>query len=804
MVLLDICTHGKQTFNAKDFNKQQGYSFIIDLEDNKDKNRYVETGVYLHWNNNEIFGIAVDISCMCGCNLSCKFCSSSGYNNGELSKEQMVAQVELSLNYIKACEEDFYSKCELITFSFAGMGEPSKCGNRGDEIIEAMKILKKKYAKSFRTIHFIISTTAAESRAIILWADCKEIELHSLQISLHAPTDEKRKKLIGSKKIDNISDIFNSLAYFNKKSLNTEIKINYLLIAEENDTSEDFNKLMKLIEGTPYWLKLSLLNETGVKLKSPNASAYERFFNRCVKKHKDTYKYGVPQSTPLNISCGQLAAYANKSSKKVLNNESIKNIYEQIIDGDVILFLGAGVNSTFKKSIDLANELFDKLFKNDEELIMLYKDARNNLAEVADFYSVEKKGPMHDHIKTALEQTKHPKEFLELTKHQWKTIYTTNYDMFVENAYVEAFENKLTDHKCVPIIDPKQLADKILKNAVLLVKLHGGNTQNYSQNVISSIDYLDNYESKRQYFFKMLESDFLRHTFVFAGYSFKDHYLSQLLYNVHNAYSESEKKSYAILPWDDKKGLYKKILKMKYGIELINCTFEDFLNELARLRKSLKVFVSGSTNAKKRIDLSDMIIGFCKILGEKFKNDGIYLITGATATDKVGYLVANIMEEKKVKTYGWQGAENSAGNEIRKMISYEECGGQSTDVIDKVIRECNVAIFVGGASVCLEEIMQAMSKGKLIIPIKIGDRDYASDVIHEYICGNLDVLERFEGDVIEVPENRSHRFFNKYLNHDIINKLILKGDNAEEVAETVMNILRRFRMDNSLETNPQP
>ena len=122
--------------------------------------------------------------------------------------------------------------------------------------------------------------------------------------------------------------------------------------------------------------------------------------------------------------------------------------------------------------------------------------------------------------------------------------------------------------------------------------------------------------------FKMLESDFLRHTIVFAGYSFKDHYLAQLLYNANRVLLQTGKKSYAVLPWNDQMNIYGRILKEKFGIELIGCTFEDFLKELARLRKSLKVFVSGSKkasipNAARRTNYGERIDAFCRILGEK-------------------------------------------------------------------------------------------------------------------------------------------------------------------------------------------
>ena len=428
MVLLDICTHDRQPYMAKDFNTQKGYSFILDLEDDKDKSRYVETGIYLHWQDSEIVDIAVDISCMCGCALACKFCSSSGFNNGILSAEQMVAQAVFSLNYIKACEGDFYRKCEKITFSFEGMGEPSLCGSA---VADAIPGLRNEFAKAFATVQFIISTTAADSRVIKNWADCKEIRLQSLQISLHAPTDEQRKALIGSHiAMDSIQDILANLAYFHTASPDTQIKINYLVIAGRNDSPEDAAALLNIVKDTPYYLKLSHLNETNVTrknaLKNPEAGVYRKFLDACKKGHERTYEYGVLQS--IHISCGQLAAYADGNSKQVLNNRSIREVHEKMVDEDVILFLGAGANSTFESSKQLANELYEKLFANDSDQKERYRDIRDNLTEVADCYKVGRTNDMYTYIHNILSKTKYPAEFLEIPKHPWNAIYTTNYN----------------------------------------------------------------------------------------------------------------------------------------------------------------------------------------------------------------------------------------------------------------------------------------------------------------------------------------------------------------------------------------
>ena len=186
---------------------------------------------------------------------------------------------------------------------------------------------------------------------------------------------------------------------------------------------------------------------------------------------------------------------------------------------------------------------------------------------------------------------------------------------------------------------------------------------------------------------------------------------------------------------------------------------------------------------------------FAEFSGRKMNHEGVTLITGATATDKVGYLVARHLKEANVRTYYFHGSEKIAKNEISKMIGCVEYGMQVIDIINKTISVCNVAIFIGGASICLEEIMQAMSSGKMIIPIRVGDQEYASDIIHTYIKNNLDMVARFESDSQIMPPNRAHRYFNEYLNNGVIDRLVLRTNNAEAVAETVMELLRRFRMN---------
>ncbi len=310
--LITTTYHPKTIYYARIFNKQEGYRFTFSI---RNGDFIFETGVYLHWKDDQIVDIAFDISSMSGCSYECKFCAAADYFKGILTCDEIVEQVLFSTELIQKKQSDFFEKCKLLTFSFEGMGEPSlpKVSN---QILSAIEKLKIHFKDKRQNIQFIISTIGAHPEVIKEWGK-KEIPLETLQVSIHGVSDNIRRSLLG-KNQPNLSEIFNALLNFSKSNPSVLIKINYLMMKvneKSNVTESELKSLITLLSGTGFFIKLAHLNLTDASKLNNIGPISEFEAKECYSFMKNNYEkaYIYGTESKLGISCGQLASYAEKN-----------------------------------------------------------------------------------------------------------------------------------------------------------------------------------------------------------------------------------------------------------------------------------------------------------------------------------------------------------------------------------------------------------------------------------------------------------------------------------------------------------
>lgn len=175
------------------------------------------------------------ISTQVGCKYGCKFCTSG--KNGflrNLSKDEMNGEITELL------KEKGINKFDCIVFM--GIGEPL---DNYDEVINCIKglIEKKDLYSGIRRISLAtignphsIKKLATEKLPIDLW------------ISLHAPTDEKRKKIMPIANKYTIFKIIKSAECYYKET-GRFVWINYMLFLGFNNLDEDASKIADMLKG---------------------------------------------------------------------------------------------------------------------------------------------------------------------------------------------------------------------------------------------------------------------------------------------------------------------------------------------------------------------------------------------------------------------------------------------------------------------------------------------------------------------------------------------------------------------------
>ncbi|NGX33723.1 MAG: putative dual-specificity RNA methyltransferase RlmN [Candidatus Anoxychlamydiales bacterium] len=232
------------------------------------------------------------VSSQVGCPVKCTFCASGkkGFFRNLLAFEiiEQILQVANDIN----------EKPTHIVFM--GMGEPLL---NLEELIKAIKIISnEKYLKISQRKITVSTAGILENIEKLREKDLKV----NLALSLHAPTDEIRKKIMPYTKKYKLSDLISSL---NDYAFNTkrDISFEYILIEDINDSIECAKKLYLLLKDIQCSINLIPYNEIeGLNFKRPNHKKTFEFKSFLLSK-KMNVSQRYTKGNDILASCGQLA-----------------------------------------------------------------------------------------------------------------------------------------------------------------------------------------------------------------------------------------------------------------------------------------------------------------------------------------------------------------------------------------------------------------------------------------------------------------------------------------------------------------
>lgn len=259
-------------------------------------NHIIETGYY---NLDEHI---VCISSQIGCSMGCIFCATTipvdPLNPNKrfirnLTSKEIVQQAK---NILQARGRDEL-KSKRILFSYMGMGEPFL---NYKNVVKSIEVLSKAFPNSRATL----ATIGIKPILMRKLAHRKPNIILKLHLSLHAPTDALRRKILP--KALKINPALEALKYFSL-ARNISSKVNYILIKDFNDSKKHAIQLANLLQPYPFTLKLSNLNNF-TNLESSGIDKFDMF-------EKILNFYGIKNcrffsiGTDIQAGCGQLRRY---------------------------------------------------------------------------------------------------------------------------------------------------------------------------------------------------------------------------------------------------------------------------------------------------------------------------------------------------------------------------------------------------------------------------------------------------------------------------------------------------------------
>jgi 23S rRNA (adenine2503-C2)-methyltransferase len=235
----------------------------------------------------------VCVSTQAGCAMGCVFCATGqmGFERN-LKAEEIVGQVIEVARVLRTRGQ------HVTNVVFMGMGEP--LANYA-ETIRAVRLLTDPRAFGLGQRNITISTVGL-IHGIDRLAD-EDLQV-GLAISLHAPNEELRQRLVPTAGPTSVHDLMSAARRYFKKT-GRRVTLEYALMADENDSPGVAQQLAELVRGTGMHVNVIPVNPTaGGFRRPPRARVLE--FERILKEAGINVTVRVEKGTEISAACGQL------------------------------------------------------------------------------------------------------------------------------------------------------------------------------------------------------------------------------------------------------------------------------------------------------------------------------------------------------------------------------------------------------------------------------------------------------------------------------------------------------------------
>lgn len=238
----------------------------------------------------------VCVSSQVGCPARCAFCASGKEG---LIRNLTRFEIESQITYINAYLKE-NQEPEVSQIVFMGMGEPL---SNFEEVIGAIDLIKSQERLGISERRITVSTVGIVEKIIKMAEMQRQFQL---VLSLHAPNQHIRKKIIPFARKYELKDILEAMLYFASKT-KRQITYEYTLLSGINDSVEHAQELAKLVAKHPCTVNLIPYNPVvGLKLKRPEKETIEAFRD-VLKSHKINVTWRYTKGKDIAAACGQLA-----------------------------------------------------------------------------------------------------------------------------------------------------------------------------------------------------------------------------------------------------------------------------------------------------------------------------------------------------------------------------------------------------------------------------------------------------------------------------------------------------------------
>lgn len=235
------------------------------------------------------YGNTVCISTQVGCRQGCAFCASTiGGLVRSLTAGEMVDEVLFS---------EKYADLKISNIVLMGIGEPL---DNLDQVLKFLRLISSPEGRNIGLRHITLSTCGLPEKMDLLAREQLPI---TLTVSLHAPDDETRSKIMPSNR--GVSVLMDACERY-YHATGRRISFEYSMISGINDSIEQANLLADYAKRLGAHVNLIPLNYVEERrLLSSNRSDIDRF-QSILEKHGVNVTVRRRLGSDIDASCGQL------------------------------------------------------------------------------------------------------------------------------------------------------------------------------------------------------------------------------------------------------------------------------------------------------------------------------------------------------------------------------------------------------------------------------------------------------------------------------------------------------------------
>lgn len=251
------------------------------------------------------------VSSQVGCALNCDFCSTGkqGFNRN-LSVAEIIGQVWLAVRQLSTLKGKHDRHVTNVVMM--GMGEPLL---NFDNVLAAMDIMMDDLAYGLSKYRVTLSTSGIVPAMYELAAKSSV----SLAVSLHAPNDELRTKIVPINKKYPIAELMQACKDYYKHEPKRQVTMEYVMLDGINDSDACARQLVKVLRDVPAKVNLIPFNPfPNTSYKRSSLSRINAFRDILIKARINTVTRKT-RGDDIDAACGQLVGdIKDRTSRKRL------------------------------------------------------------------------------------------------------------------------------------------------------------------------------------------------------------------------------------------------------------------------------------------------------------------------------------------------------------------------------------------------------------------------------------------------------------------------------------------------------